>query len=113
MKDEIKVGQIWIGEISKEEKEVLFVGKERVMYRVLSNENEGTRTIEDFTEFHTIKKPEPTLKKLVAWVSVENGMVNDISTEDDTVFCNKDRYIKKELIVKDGSLYVDMGEVEK
>jgi len=111
MKDQIKVGdEFLLNSDSKITARITAIGESRLlalkMYPHMQC-HEYDYLIESFLKNYTLKKPEPKLKKLVAWLSVENGVITDISTEDDKVFCNKDRYIKKEIIIKDGDLFVE------
>ena len=108
MKDEIKIGQVWFRkDILSTEIKIAFVGKDIVVYDYLNGESEGSCTLKSLLYYYSPKKPEPTLKRLVAWVDPETNIV-DVDFEDSV---HNENWTKKELIVKDGSLYVDMSEV--
>ena len=101
MKDEFKIGDIVIGVYDKKDYKIEYIGKEVVCFSC-----GGYAPIEALGRGYTLKKPEPTLKKLVAWVD----NFGKIWVDHENAFTDT-AWTKKELIVKDGSLYVDMSEV--
>ena len=107
MKDEIRVGGIYVDSESKTERKVLFVGEYIVFTKTFNQEESWAKFT--FIRRHALKKPEPTLKKLVVLVN-KKGKLPTLCFEDHR---HGSDWTKKELIVKNGSLYVDMSEVGK
>jgi hypothetical protein len=108
MKDEIKIGDIFEDNFDHEEVEIVFKTKDNVIYRVLDGNYERFSKIDAFLKLFSIKKPEPELKKLVAWVNNDGHFC--CMTFDDKYKADSN-WTKKEIIIKDGVVYVDMSEV--
>lgn len=106
MKEKLEVGQVWIGKTTKVKKQILAIGESAIFFKALNSLNEDVYSKDCFIDDHTLKKPEPKLTKLVAWVSSSSGMVNSICFENDPVFKNNINFIAKPIIIKDGELFV-------
>lgn len=102
MKDVIKVGQVWTSIFDKSEITVLYLTNKSVVYVSSKYNNESIMMFENFNFNFTLKRPEPTFKKLVLW----NDKYSNIIDVEDLEQGISGNWIKKEIIVKDGSLYV-------
>jgi hypothetical protein len=100
MKEKLEVGQVWIANLDKEECIIKCVGNDIVIFE------DGEREVIDLLHLeYTLKKPEPKLIKLVAWVGKYDQSDVVISTSD-AVDMNEDHRIAKPIIIKDGELFV-------
>lgn len=102
MSEQIKVGDVWVGNLTKVEREVFFAGSR---YIITDCPHEDLWEIKGFLDNHTLKKPEPVLKKLAAWAKDSNReLVIDF---EDAGYGNA--WTKKEIIIKDGALFVEVA----
>lgn len=108
MKDQIKVGDVWVDKNdSSIHREILMVTDISVFYRNSKNNHEYAYSFSDFLACNTLKKPEAKLRKLVAWTYEENDEYTRSASinMEDASFSSK--WTKKEIIIKDGALYVE------
>ena len=103
MSDKLEVGQVWVHKSCKEEKEILFIGEEKVFYLNKSLKSELILEKNKFMQTHTLKKPEPKLVKLVAFIDKKDGELCFIEKEN----CESSGKIKKQIIIKDNELFIE------
>lgn len=100
----LEIGQIWTDRIRTQRK-IEFIGKQNIFYSNTSDNIEASMKIEDFLNTHTLKKPEPKLTKLVAWVEVNNKhiiILPEISPNPIALGMHS----KKQIIIKGDQLYI-------